>query len=290
MPVVVILVCVLWVTSDAAPAPRPPYLHGASYRFLMHWSDTCRCMDFYFRAVNKGVSAMTVSASGLFRAMGKKAKIAPVLLDGEIVQSNKRQREKNEFYPTPPEPTRALIHAELTRLRDFNMIWEPAAGNGAMVRELRTVGLNVYASDLIDRGCDAEIQDFYDYSTPPSKAIFTNPPFIDCGWGTPAIHALGKGKAQWLYHALDRLEVEYMALLLNWSWPGAGGLDVFWSQFPPARVYLMRWKVDFTGQGAPPILNAWFVWDKEHRGETVLRMLDRKDARQGELFNSEAAE
>jgi len=46
----------------------------------------------------------------------------------------------------------------------------------------------------------------------------------------------------------------------------------------------MRWKIDFTGQGSPPMLNAWFVWDKEHRGETILRMLDRKDARQGELF------
>lgn len=232
---------------------------------------------------------MTISASGLFRAMGKKAKVSPVLLDGQIVKSDKREREKNEFYPTPPEPTRALIHAELARLRDFDRIWEPAAGNGAMVRELRTVGLDVHASDLIDRGCGAEIRDFYDYASAPAQAIFTNPPFIDCGWGTPAIHALGKGKARWLYHALDTLGVEYMALLLNWSWPGAGGLGSFWSEFPPSRVYLMRWKIDFTGQGAPPMLNGWFVWDRQHAGETVLRMLDRKDARQGELFDGSVA-
>ncbi|MBA3576209.1 MAG: hypothetical protein H0W39_01135 [Sphingomonas sp.] len=51
----------------------------------------------------------------------------------------------------------------------------------------------------------------------------------------------------------------------------------------------MRWKIDFTGQGAPPMLNGWFVWDKKHKGETVLRMLDRKDARQAELFAEEAA-
>ncbi len=56
-----------------------------------------------------------------------------------------------------------------------------------------------------------------------------------------------------------------------------------------ARTYLMRWKIDFTGQGAPPMLNGWFVWDKKHKGETVLRMLDRKDARQAELFAEEAA-
>ena len=276
--------------NDDAPATKPACLHRTRHRLTVYWRNARGRVDFHFHVFDKGRVAMSVSASGLFLAMGKKAKIAPVLLDGEIVKTDKRLREKNEFYPTPPEPTRALIHAELSRLRDFDLIWEPAAGNGAMVRELRTVGLNVYASDLIDRGCDAEIKDFYDYSTPPSKAIFTNPPFIDCGWGTPAIHSLGKGKARWLFHALDSLEVEYMALLLNWSWPGAGGLDVFWAKFPPARVYLMRWKVDFTGQGAPPMLNGWFVWDRQHKGGTELLMLDRKDARQGELFSNEAAE
>ena len=29
-----------------------------------------------------------------------------------------------------------------------------------------------------------------------------------------------------------------------------------------------------------------FVWDKKHEGETVLRMLDRADARQHELFGA----
>ncbi|MCB1470477.1 MAG: hypothetical protein KDK08_25750, partial [Rhizobiaceae bacterium] len=72
---------------------------------------------------------------------------------------------------------------------------------------------------------------------------------------------------------------------LNWSWPGAGGLGPFWSKYPPARVYLMRWKIDFTGQGAPPMLNAWFVWDGSSAEKgTRLLMLDRKDARQGELL------
>jgi len=145
-----------------------------------------------------------------------------------------------------------------------------------MVREMEAVGLKVVASDLVDRDCGAEIRSFYDWSFPAAGAIVTNPPYAECGWGN--------GKARWLKHALDVLDVEYMALLLNWTWPGAGGLAPFWSEHPAARVYLMRWKIDFTGQGAPPMLNAWFVWDKQHEGETVLRMLDRKDARQGELF------
>lgn len=218
---------------------------------------------------------MTASARGLFRATGKASKPVLTLLDGEIVKVDALEREKDDFYPTPPEPTRAFLHAEIDQLRSYGTIWEPAAGDGAMVREMQSVGLTVVASDMVDRGCGADIQSFYDYDTAPATAIVTNPPFQECGWGN--------GKARWLYHALDALDVDYMALLMNWSFPGAGGLAPFWAKYPPARVYLMRWKIDFTGQGAPPMLNGWFVWERRWKGETVLRMLDRKDARQGEL-------
>ena len=221
---------------------------------------------------------MTASARGLFRATGKASKPVPVrMMDGSYEKADALQREADDFYPTPPEPTRAFLHAEIDRLKDFPVIWEPAAGDGAMVREMQTLGLKVVASDLVDRGCGAEIRSFYDWSFAAAGAIVTNPPFQEVNWGN--------GKARWLYHALDSLGIEYMALLLNWTFPGAGGLGPFWAAYPCARVYLMRWKIDFTGQGAPPMLNAWFVWDKKHKGETVLRMLDRKDARQGELFS-----
>lgn len=224
---------------------------------------------------------MTRSARGLFRATGKKSKPVAARLPetGEIVKVEHLEREGDEFYPTPPEPTVAFLShpEEAARLADFPVIWEPAAGDGAMVRIMEAFGHLVFSSDLIDRGIGAEIKDFFSFTgSPPSRAIFTNPPFDKVNWRD--------GKARWLYHALETLDVEYMALLLPWPFPGAGGLGKFWAKHPPARVYLLRWKVDFTGQGAPPMLNAWFVWDRKHQGETVLRMLDRDDARQGEMF------
>ena len=223
------------------------------------------------------------SARGLFRATGKASRpVAIRCFDGTIRKSDAGlAREKGDFYPTPPQPTRALLHAELPVLRTLRTIWEPAAGDGAMVREMEALGLPVIASDLIDRGCGATIRSFYDYNAAPASAIVTNPPFSECGWGN--------GKARWLYHALDTLGVGYMALLLSWSFPGAGGLAPFWQRHAPARVYLMRWKIDFTGQGAPPMLNAWFVWHGHTEpSETRLLMLDRADARQGELFGGVA--
>lgn len=225
------------------------------------------------------------SARGLFRATGKRSKPVAVRtgadLGGAFERAEHLEREPNEFYPTPPEPTRAFLAAEIDRLRAFGAVWEPAAGDGAMVREFRALGLNVVASDLIDRGCGAEIRSFYDFAAAPAPAIVTNPPFAECNWRD--------GNGRWLRHALGTLDVPYMALLLSWSWPGAGQLGPLWAEHPPARVYLMRWKIDFTGQGAPPNLNGWFVWDSAHRGETVLRMLDRRDARQTEMFDDAPA-
>ena len=224
---------------------------------------------------------MTASARGLFRATGKTAKPVAVFegsdLGGEVVRAEYLEREKDDFYPTPPEPTRAFLSVEGDRLRQFGGVWEPAAGDGAMVREMMALDLTVYASDLVDRGCGAEIRSFYDYDDPPLRAIVTNPPFSECGRDAP-----------WVRHARS-LGVHYMALLLPLQWPGAVERAPLWQAWPPARVYLMRWRIDFTGQGAPPMLNAWFVWDREHEGETVLRMLDRFDARQTELFNGAAA-
>lgn len=220
------------------------------------------------------------SARGLFRATGKTSKPVVVeMLDGTLAKSDEGlAREKDDFYPTPPEPTRALLHAELSRLQQFDGIWEPACGDGAMVRELQSVGLTTYASDLVQRGAAEIVRSFYDYRIAAFPAIVTNPPFALCN-----------EDPGWVRHALENLGVEYMALLLPVNWVGAQGRATLWSEFPPARVYVMRWRIDFTGQGAPPMLNAWFVWDRQHVGETSLRMLDRKDARQAELFDEAAA-
>lgn len=218
---------------------------------------------------------MTASARGLFRATGKSPNPIPVrLLDGTYERVEHLEREKDDFYPTPPEPTVAFLSAEAERLKDFPVIWEPAAGDGAMVRLIKEFGHSTVHSDLIDRGCGADIRSFYDYQSPPASAVVTNPPFAECN-----------KDPGWVRHAIEILGIEYMALLLPVNWTGASGRAALWSRFPPARVYIMRWRIDFTGQGAPPMLNAWFVWDRKWQGETALRMLDRIDARQTEMFS-----
>lgn len=216
------------------------------------------------RGAEGGFGMTAPSARGLFRATGKTSKhIVP--------------REAADYYPTPPEVTRAFLAAEGEHLRALGSVWEPAAGDGAMVRQLEAYGLSVVASDLIDRGCPgAEIRSFYDYDAAPAPAIVTNPPYCE-------INARD-GRGRWLEHALA-LGVDYVALFLNWDWPAAKGLGPLLARHPISRAYVCRWKVDFTGKGAPPQRNGWFVWAKGWTGETALRFMDRHDGRQGALFD-----
>jgi len=221
---------------------------------------------------------MTASARGLFRATGKTATHIVRTFDG-FERTTEAPRETDDFYPTPPEVTRALLAVEgqhiIRAAQSANgLVWEPAAGDGAMAREIEAYGLPCHRSDLIDRGCGAEIANFLAMRQRRADVLITNPPY----------HLINArdGQGRWLTHALD-LGCTYVALFLNWDWPAAAGLAPVLERHPISRAYVCRWKVDFTGKGAPPQRNGWFIWDATFRGETALRFLDRKDGRQAEL-------
>ncbi len=82
-------------------------------------------------------------------------------------------REKDDFYPTPPEGTRALLAVE----KFEGPIWEPACGDGAISKELIAAGYNVESTDLVDRGYGQNGVDFLMEWQPRAPNIVTNPPF-----------------------------------------------------------------------------------------------------------------
>jgi len=83
-------------------------------------------------------------------------------------------REKDDFYPTPPEATEALLrHVELS-----GRIWECACGEGDMSRVLEAASLDVYSTDLVDRGYGRWGIDFLmEWQGAGCDWIVTNPPF-----------------------------------------------------------------------------------------------------------------
>jgi hypothetical protein len=76
-----------------------------------------------------------------------------------------------DHWSTPDCLTAALVAHILPSLPGAP-IWEPAAGDGALVRAIEATGQRVFASDI------AEGQDFFSLSPPPlCQSLVTNPPF-----------------------------------------------------------------------------------------------------------------
>lgn len=197
------------------------------------------------------------------QAAQRTSRVTTRRLTGATVEGS--DREKDDFYATDPEATEALLRAE----RFPHRIWEPACGNGAIVKVLAAHGHEVVATDLVERGHGIARRDFLMEREAPARCIVTNPPF--------------KLADQFIRHALETLGCRKMALFLRLSFysarrvlPGEtkGLLDIH----PPARVHALTWRAK-TLRGGDPTINAglidfaWFVWEAGHVGQTELHRM-----------------
>lgn len=224
------------------------------------------------------------SAKALFRATKPKSRPHPaqIIMGGlpQALRPKADARRQDDFYPTgQPEAIRSLLARDGDLIRECGAVWEPACGDGALVKEIRAAGVPCCASDLVDRGCpDSWQADFFTCMRSRGGAIITNPPYN-------LINARD-GHGRWLRHTLDMPGWTYLALLLSWDWPAArkNGLGVMLEQNPFSYCYLMRWKLDFTGEGSPPQRNAWFVWVRDwDQVPMQMRFMDKADPRQKEM-------
>jgi|SRR5215472_1081473 len=174
---------------------------------------------------------------------------------GNARSSNKAR--KHDRYMTPPEAIEALIQCAYIP----SPVWEPCCGTGNIVRVLRDYRFKAVASDLVEHG-----KDFLRTTRKPRdvEAIVTNPPY--------------KLAAQFVRHALA-LDVRYVAMLLRLNFiEGTTRADileklsriyVFANRLPPMHREGWRGKRVTTTTTA----YAWFVWDKAHRGPTIIQRI-----------------
>jgi len=181
-------------------------------------------------------------------------------------------RIPNEFYPTPPEATRALLSVE----RFDGSIWEPACGEGAIARVLTDIGHKVVATDLIEYGFGISGVDFLKELRPRAKHIVTNPPY-------------GSGLAD----AFTNKALEFagqtggtVAMLLNLSSLSHRRRTGWWKQKPPARLYaiddIVCWPANRYGP-APEYFTkhryVWAVWTPNHQGPSAFWWLSGAEFR-----------
>lgn len=175
-----------------------------------------------------------------------------------------------EFYPTPPEATRALLAVEAFD----GPIWEPACGEGHISKVLLAAGHQVVSTDLAtcwDYGEGG--RDFLRERAPLARHIVTNPPY-------------GKGLADaFARHAIwmCRETGGKVAMLMNITGLCHPLRHAFYESQPPATVYCLDdcqcWPYGDPARATTAIGKqryCWMVWRPDHHGPTTLRWLSTR--------------
>lgn len=158
-------------------------------------------------------------------------------------------RQGDDFYPTPPEVTKALVD-HYSELNSYT-IWEPCAGDGAMVDVLaETNTQGIMATDLVPRRPGITKLDFLTEPCPFTSgidAIITNPPF--------------NLAPEMIEKALSYKPLMVAFVLKSTFWHAARRWPLF-QKHPPAGVHPLLWRPDFLKLGAPTMEVMWCVWRK----------------------------
>ena len=171
---------------------------------------------------------------------------------------DRENREKDDFYPTPPEGTEALLGVE----KFAGPIWEPACGDGAISRVLEAAGHHVISTDLVDRSFGLARIDFLMEQKPLAPNIVTNPPF--------------KLSAAFIRQAV-RLSSGKVALLLRLACLEGSERGAIYDSTPLARVWVFRKRLSLqrarqatANDNGGMIALAWFVWEHGYTGKPTL--------------------
>jgi hypothetical protein len=185
---------------------------------------------------------------------------------GVVVQIQSRRKYTDGLddldpYFTCAEAVDSLIALEGNRLPQ--KLWEPAAGDGAIVRQLLKTERTVLASDIHDYGlAECRIVDYFAMPPPPPgwiDGIVTNPPF----------------KAALAFAQKAVSEVPYVALLVRSNFATEGTRrDQFFEEYPPTRTWLSSHRLPtmhrygWEGKRAPSNTPfCWLVWERDAERE-----------------------
>lgn len=169
-------------------------------------------------------------------------------------------RRALDFYPTPPEVTRALL--DFLTLPPSIEVLEPACGTGEMVSVIAEYGHPVIASDVAHTGFGVGGIDFLLSEVPHNVgAIITNPPF--------------NLSEAFIEFAIPKVPI--VAFLLKSQYWHAKRRSALFRKYPPAYVLPLSWRPDFlNGErgGSPTMEVAWSVWIAGNT-DTRYRVLDK---------------
>lgn len=175
-------------------------------------------------------------------------------------------REKHDFYATDPKAIDMLFGVE-----QFNKnIWECACGQGHLSKRMKSYGKQVTSTDLIDRGFGNGGVDFLSCAEKFDGDIITNPPY--------------KYAEDFIFKALELTKNKVAMLLRIQFLEGIKRYDTLFTKKPPKVLYVFSSRIgcamdgEFGSHSNTAVCYAWFVWEKDYTGETIIRWIkENKD-------------
>ena len=174
------------------------------------------------------------------------------------------EREKYDYYATNPNCVEDLFDRELFS----GNIWECACGEGHLSKRMLDIGsfygINVYSSDIIDRGY-GDVIDFLSIDVQEWLGdIITNPPY--------------KYAKEFVEKSLKLIpEGNKVAMFLKLTFLEGQKRKSLFKNNPPKTVYVYSKRQEcakngkFTGSSA--VAYCWYVWVKGYKGETVIEWI-----------------
>ena len=154
-------------------------------------------------------------------------------------------------YYTPSWAIDSLLDVEAFT----GLTWEPAEGDGRIVRAFQKAGGNIIGSDL-STGTDFLV------ASQKVENVVTNPP-----WSL---------KSEFIQHAKEVARSK-VAMLFPLSALSVKGLRPLFEdgQFPLRTVYVFDRRVNFhpDGEGSSTITAGWFVWERGYKGRARAEMV-----------------
>lgn len=180
---------------------------------------------------------------------------------------SEHDREENDYYATDPKTIAPLFEVE----NFSDMIWEPACGGGHLAKEMEeNYCKSVLSTDLVYRGYGTGDIDFLASTDAWNGDIITNPPY--------------KFAQEFVEHAMGLIEksdVAYLkvAMFLKLTFLEGQKRRKMFEKYPPKVVYVFSQRQkcaingDFENTGSSAACYAWFVWQKDFKGDTIVKWI-----------------
>lgn len=180
-------------------------------------------------------------------------------------------RPDQDYYPTPPEGTRALLDRE----KFAGLIWEPACGEGHMSEVITSYGYDVFNTDIEDRGYP-RMDEVLDFMQAPTDVkvdnIITNPPF------SVIVNGKKMGCEVFVRKALD-FTTKKVAILQKLAFLEGKSRALMFQETPLKTVYVFGPRLTMYRNGekmknSGMIPFAWYVWEHGYTGKPMLEWIE----------------